>query len=413
MAATPAGNDTSIDFVIGSKRLIKDINRARMVAEVRDHGPISRTELSKRTGLVVSTVSKLCDELIAQDLLFESGEGQSTGGRRPVNLSFNNSYGHIVVVKIEHNHFVFAVSNLKPHIVQTFVIEFPLGSPFDSIRELLLTGIDQTVSRIHGPSPRLLGIAIAVSGLVDASSGRLTTSRLLGWENINFVELLGARFDCPVYVDNDVNCYTLSQKWLGKGKGLRDFCCITIGEGVGAGLIVDGALYRGAIGGAGEIGHTIVQGGGEHCYCGQQGCLEAYASSNAIIAAVERDTGERPSIESIVARAREGDDACLDALHRAGRALGWGLVTVITFFNPEKIILGGEGVVEKEFILPIVQAEVDRNWFYRDSGYRTVIEVDELGNENFILGGAILAIDDLLGHPVRGERKSLVINTVS
>lgn len=399
--------DLNDQMLIGSKRLIKDINRARIVAEVRAHGPISRTDLSKRTGLVLSTVSKLSDQLISEGLLFESGQGESTGGRRPVFLSFDNGFGHILAVKIEHNHLVFAVSNLKPFVVETFTRDFPLGAPFHEVERLLIDGLREAEGRIPGAHRRLVAIAIAVSGLVDPESGRLRKSTLLGWEQIDFAALLGKAYQCPVYVENDVNCYALSQNLLGNGRPSRSFCCVTIGEGIGAGLIVDGTLYRGAIGGAGELGHIIVKGGGEVCHCGQRGCLEAYASSDAITKSVYRKTGHQLTIETVVERARAGDKACVAALRQAGKALGWGLVSVVSFFNPEKIIIGGEGVVEKDFILPIVQAEIERNWFSTVGGFRTEIELDELGNENFILGAAVLALNDLLALPIRSDTHPL------
>jgi predicted NBD/HSP70 family sugar kinase len=395
------------DLIVGSKALIKDINRSRIIAEVRMHGPISRSELSKRIGLVPSTVSKVSDQLISEGLFYESGRGESTGGRRPVYLSFDNGYGYVIAIKIEHNHLVFAVVNLKPFVLETFARDFALGTPFGDVEPMLIEGIRDAESRIPGSGKPLVGISIAVSGIVDPLSGRLTKSTLLGWENVDFSSVIGRHYSCPVYVENDVNCYALSQSLLGNGRSARSFCCVTIGEGIGAGLIVDGTLYRGAIGGAGELGHTIVKGDGEQCHCGQRGCLEAYASSSAIIEAVHRSTGEHLSVESIVERARAGDRACSAALRRAGKALGWGLVSVVSFFNPEKIIVGGEGVVEKEFILPIVQSEIDRNWFSTMGGFHTDIEVDELGNENFILGAAVLALNGLFGLPLRGDTTPL------
>lgn len=421
---------------VGSKRLIKDLNRARVVREVRDNGPISRSALARRTGLVLSTITKLCDELVAENLLFEFGEGKSTGGRRPVNLLFNNAYGYTVGVKIEDSSIICSLSNLKPTILKMRSFPFPLGARFEEVVPVLFEGIEAMIAEIpqaagrpeaNGApaagrppggesSPRIrarggppfFGIGIAVSGLVDPQSGSLRYSSLLGWENVEFGAIVGRRFATEVRVDNDVNCYALAQNWLGRGKELRDFVCVTIGEGIGSGVIVDNRLYRGASGGAGELGHVIVHGGGRRCYCGQQGCLEAYASTKAIIETVKERTGASHTMETLLALARAGDRDCLVALSEAGRAIGWGLVNVVMQHNPEKIILGGEGLAELDFILPSIAEELDHNWFTRRKVFSTLLEIDALGNENFLLGASILVLSELLGQPIYNENRTLV-----
>ncbi len=402
---------------IGSKRLIKDINRALVVKEVREKGPISRSALARRTGLVLSTITKLCDELVAANLLFEFGEGKSTGGRRPVNLLFNNSFGYTIGVKIEDSSAVFSLANLKPTILKHRSVPFALRSSFEKVLPLLFEGIESMIREIPAEaadstaasagSP-LLGIGIAVSGLVDPDSGILRFSSLLGWENVEFASIVGARFGTEVRVDNDVNCYALAQNWLGKGKDSQNFVCITIGEGIGSGVIIGNQLYRGAAGGAGEIGHMIVRGEGRPCYCGQKGCLEAYASTKSILDAVHHRKRRRLSLEEVLELARAGDSDCLEVLEAAGHAIGWGLVNVVMQYNPEKIILGGEGIVEREFIVPAILEELDRNWFNRRTAYRTPLEIEELGNENFLLGAAILVLSDLLGQPIYNEKRTLV-----
>jgi len=399
------------DLRIGSKRLMKDINRSLVIREVRENGPISRSELSRRTGLVPSTITKLCDELVAENLLFEFGEGRSTGGRRPMNLLFNNSYGYTIGIKIEDSSVVFSLANLKPTILTHSSAGFPIGATFDEVIPLIFKGIEELIAQIpreNSSQAQLFGIGIAVSGLVNPDTGVLRFSSLLGWKNIEFGSIIGSRFGTVVRVDNDVNCYALAQKWLGKGKDARNFVCITIGEGIGSGVIVDNQLYRGAAGGAGEIGHMIIVGGGRLCYCGQRGCLEAYASTKAILDEIAARTGTRNSIEGVLDRARSGDSDSLEVLSKAGQAIGWGLVNVVMQYNPEKIILGGEGIVERDFILPAIMVELERNWFNTRTSFPTVVEIDELGNENFLLGASILVLSDLLGQPIYNEKRTVL-----
>ncbi|WP_069649069.1 ROK family protein [Caloranaerobacter ferrireducens] len=395
---------------IGNKSLIKDINRALVIREIRNKGPISRTQISKNTKLVLSTITKICDELLEQNIIFSVGEGKSTGGRKPINLVFNNNYSYIIGVKIEDKHIIMALTNLKPIIISTKVYEYAKRATFDTVHELLIKGISELVEEIKERNGKLQGIGIAVSGIVDQENGRLISSSLLGWKNINFKSIIKEKFNVSVYLDNDVNCYALAQKWFGKGKDNRNFVCVTIGEGIGSGIIIDDRLYRGAIGGAGEIGHMIINVDGRQCYCGQRGCLEAHASEGFIIEYVKEKTGKLYTIEQIIELAGKGDADSLEAIKIACNNIGYGLINVIMHFNPEKIIISGKEIKEKKFIISNILESMNENWFHKVGAYETKIEIDELSNEKFLLGASILVLSELLGEPIYKDKKTLINN---
>ncbi len=396
---------------IGSKNLIKNINKGLVIKEIRKHGPLSRTEVSNNLNLGLSTVTKICDQLLEEDLIHEIGEGESTGGRKPINLVFNNAYGYIIGIKIENQRVLFALTDLEPVILHTETYNFPRKAPFSTVYELILRGIDTLCKNIENKKGQLLGIGIAISGIVNHLEGELISSTLLGWGNINFKKNLEEKYGVSIYLDNDVNCYTLAQKWLGKGRANSDFICVTIGEGIGAGVIINNRLYRGYLGGTGEVGHMIINVGGNQCYCGQRGCLETYASEDYIINYVKGRTGKEYTIEEIISRAYDNDNDCIQAISSAGENIGYGLINVIMHYNPEKIILGGKGLKEKDFIIPRIEETMNNNWFKR-IGVDTKLEIDSLGNENFLLGASIVVLSALLEIPIYKEQETLLDSMV-
>lgn len=394
---------------IGNKKLIKNINKGLVIKEIRKNGPISRTQISQNTNLGLSTITKICDELLEEELIYDVGEGESTGGRKPINLKFNDNYGYIIGIKIENERIILALTNLKPSIISIKSIDYIRKSSFEVVKKLLIKALDELVDKIS--EGQFLGIGIAVSGIVDHINGRLISSTLLGWEDIDFKDFLQDRYNTNVYVDNDVNCYALAQKWVGKGKDYNNFVCVTIGEGIGAGIIINNRLYRGAMGGAGEIGHMVINAGGRQCYCGQRGCLETYASEDYIIDTVKGNTGETYTIEEIIERAYKGDKHCIDAISTAGEHIGYGLINVIMHHNPQKIILGGKGLKEKDFIVPHILKAMNENWFDR-IGVHTELEIDGLGTEYFLLGASILVLSELLEAPIYKGQETLLDSIV-
>ncbi|HLV10192.1 MAG TPA: ROK family transcriptional regulator [Halanaerobiales bacterium] len=396
---------------IGSKNLIKNINKSLVINEIRQKGPISRTEISNKLKLGLSTVTKICEQLQNEDLIYEIGEGDSTGGRKPINLVFNNRYGYIIGIKIENQKVITSLTDLEPSILHKETSNFPRKASFDIVYDLVVAGIDRLLKKVKTQRGQVLGIGIAISGIINHLKGELVSSTLLGWRNIDFKNTLEQRYGINVYLDNDVNCYTLAQNGLGKGKDNNDFVCVTIGEGIGAGVIINNRLYRGFLGGAGEIGHMIINANGKECYCGQQGCLETCASEDFIVEYVKDKSGQGYDIEEIISRAYDNDQSCIEAISIAGRNIGYGLINVIMHYNPEKIILGGKGLKEKDFIVPHILETLNNNWFKR-IGVETGLEIDDLGNKYFLLGASILVLSELLEIPIYKEQETLLDSMV-
>ncbi|NLY90392.1 MAG: ROK family transcriptional regulator [Firmicutes bacterium] len=402
----------------GNKALIKDLNRALVLHHLRIHGPLSRTDIATETKLGLSTITKITDELITQGLIREVGEGDSSGGRRPVFLEFIPHYGHVVGAKIEKGQLVLALTDLEAEIVAKDSIAFPVGAPAGEVLALLADAIATLVQKNKALIHRWLGIGIGISGLVDQSAGELVFSSLLGWGRVPFREILSQRFSVPVFIDNDVNTYALAELSYGYGREADDFLLVTIGAGIGAGLILDKKIYRGGFGGAGEIGHMVIATPGNPCYCGRQGCLEAHAGEQFILSECKRILSQEKdsllynerlqlTMEKVLKAAKAGDYAARQAFYNAGRNLGIGLVNLINILNPTTIILAGEGMVAEEFILPGIKGVLPTNFFNRFHPEYD-LRVSRLGEGAWEKGAATLVINELFKAPIYQGQKTVL-----
>ncbi len=337
----------------GNGDYIRRLNRGIVLDHVRNAQPISRAQIAKDTGMSRSTCSLLVDELIADNLIVESGKADSSGGRKPIMLRLNYDAGVAIGVKLMATSIVGAVVDLKGAAaerlekpVEYFVdTETYIAAVVEIVREL----VDRHLA--SHPGATVFGIGVGISGLVDESHGVSLRSSILDWQDVPLRELLMSQLQLPVYVENDVNAFALGEYWFGSGRGVPDFLCVTLGRGVGLGLIVDGKILRGAHHGAGEFGHIRVSDAEDapRDSGGLVGTVEAFASDAAIVEYVRMRTSRNvpTDIDEAIAwvrrSAEQGDSTALAAFDRAGRYLGIGLSTLINLLDPKLILFGGEG----------------------------------------------------------------------
>ncbi|WP_062748342.1 ROK family transcriptional regulator [Shouchella tritolerans] len=368
---------------------MKDMNKSTVFRLIQRHAPISRADIAKRSGLNKATVSALVAQLIENQFVYEIGTGDSSGGRKPVLLYCNDHASHAISVDIGVNGLLGIITDLSGKTIAKR--EMALTSKQFNIVLANTEAIIEQLMQEAPPAPYgICGITASVPGIVD-SKGNILLAPNLGWENVDIKTALEDKFKLPVVVINEANAGALGEKQYGVGKPYSAISYISVSIGIGTGQIIDGKLFTGANGFAGEFGHMSIDRHGKQCRCGNQGCWELYSSEKALLE-IAASKMNRPSIsfEEVLAAARSQNQAALDAFATVGHSLGTGLVSMIHSMNPEAIIIGNRFAKLKPYIqIPIEETLAKQLPSYYQKAVKLLFS--ELGQEAPLLGGSLLA----------------------
>src|SRR5215207_5553560 len=373
----------------GSLASLRRLNRQRVIDALRRHGTISRAEIARRTGLSRSTVSSLVADLQADGLLSERAEPGAAhgeqGGRPPILLSFEASAGVALGIGFDHDHVRVALGDLSSRILAERAVPMDTDHEAQEGLDVALAIVEELLAEVGVDSSRVIGAGLGLPGPVDQIDGVIGSSVILpGWVGVAAEEELRRRLDVPVSVDNDANLGALGEFVYGAGRGATDMVYIKITSGIGAGLILDGRLYRGWGGMAGELGHVLVAGDGVVCRCGNRGCLETAASTTALLELLRRSHGEI-TVAEMVARARDGDLRCRRVIADAGRVIGIASAALLNVLNPQKIVIGGDLAPAGDLLLDEVREALRRTALPTAADQATVV-AGELGERAEVLG---------------------------
>ncbi|MEU1267786.1 ROK family transcriptional regulator [Streptomyces sp. NPDC005799] len=368
-------------------------NLARVMHAVNAEGQLSRAAVASRIGLTRAAVSTLVDELIRSGLLEELGPGRPGRVGRPGSALAVSGHGPAGIgAEIGVDHLAVCAVDLRGQ-VRARAIRHGANrgrSPepvIDELTELLR----QVVAEAEGEGLWPAGLAVAVPGLVARDARTVVRAPNLDWHETDLGALLPADF--PLTVDNEANFGALAELWLGEGTG-GDFLHVSAEIGIGAAVVVAGGLLRGTRGFAGELGHVPVRPEGPRCACGGRGCLEQYAGEEAVLRAAGLEPGE-DRVGLLAGRAAEGDAAVRRALRDAGKALGIALTGAVNLLDPESVVLGGALAGLAPWLLPSLEAELDR----RTAGPACPVSVSRLGPEGPLLGAAHSVVRAVLDDP--------------
>ena len=390
---------------LGNRKLIRDINRSIILNVIKTEGEVSRVALAHMTGLSAATVTTITGQLIHEDLVFEKANGDSTGGRPPIILALNPRGGFVIGIKLMEDHAVGALTDLNAAVLQKDSIVFPDGTVngvIDSLVRLVNTLIlDGNIAR-----KSLLGVGVGLAGVVDSSSGMLRQSPFFGWKDTPLRDLLQERLRVPVSIDNDVNTLTLGEKWLGSGIPEDNFVVVTVGRGIGMGMVINGEIVRGKSGGAGEFGHIVVDPNGPLCDCGKHGCLESFISDRALLSTACRQVSEDVrDIDDLVKRAADGNPAAQSVLASAGTLLGRQIANLVNILGPKLIILSGEGVrMGNAFFKPLLES-VAQN-VMPGLAEDTEIRISTWEDDVWARGAASVVIAEIFISPIQKEGRA-------
>lgn len=396
--------------------LVRKLNTSLVLHCLRTRGPLSRASLSAAIGLNRSTVSSLINGLLDENLVREIGLQASERGRPGMLLELNPAGGCAVGIEIGVD---FLSITLTDFVAQPMWCQRIVSDPMDGqdvILERAEGMVQEALDRGMSQNLRPLGIGLGVPGLVDTRQGSLVFAPNLGWNDVPLRPMWTSRFDLPVFVENEANAAALGEYYFGVAQDVENLIYLSAGIGLGGGIIVNGSLFRGSSGYAGEVGHMTVDPNGELCGCGKRGCWETLVGPRAIVRRVRRaieSDGEPSQVSSlvrgelseidmdiVVRAARAGDKVARTALEEVGVQLGIGIANLINAFNPELVVLGGALSLGSELLLPVIKEIIRDHALVQPHGNVQVV-CSAHGTGACIMGGIALVLDNVLREPQR------------
>lgn len=347
---------------------------------------IARAEIARSLNLSPATVTAVTRRLLEGGLIRVVDRAPSRGGRPRLLLEIVGGAAHALGVKIAADHATVVRVDLDAELLERHDYAFDAAAPdaLDRLAELLAPLVEEE------PAESLLGVGLGVPGVVGPDGH--VDSPMLGWQRLPAAELLQRRLGVPVLADNDVNTLAVAERLYGRGRDAAHFLTVTIGRGVGLGIVIDGNVYRGYGGGAGEFGHVTAVVDGERCSCGKTGCLETVSSDPALVARARKEKliGSHQGIEALRSLADAGRFEALALYEAAGRALGRALADLVNVLGPELVLLSGEGMLSWPHLSGTVESEFRSGLFPPLRGVQ--LELDPWDDAKWARGAASLVL---------------------
>jgi predicted NBD/HSP70 family sugar kinase len=364
---------------------------------IRSGDAVTRAALAQETGLARSTVAQRVDALVAAGLVYEAGDTESTGGRRPTRLAFDHRSGVVLAADLGATHSRLAVSDLAGEPQAELAFEMDIADGPERILGLVHRRFKDLLRETKRTPEDVRGVGIGIPGPVAFSTGQPVNPPIMpGWDGFSIPGWFGDRYgDAPVLVDNDVNIMALGEHWA-HWRTVEHLLYVKVGTGIGCGIVVDRVIHRGAEGAAGDIGHIVVT---DHadvvCRCGNIGCLEAVAGGRALAQRLTAAGYDAERSRDVVRLVREGNATAIRMVRDAGRSLGEVLAMCVNFFNPRVIVLGGDlGDVHEHLLAGLREVVFQRSLPLATRDLRIV--TSQLADRAGVTGAAIMVIESIL-----------------
>jgi predicted NBD/HSP70 family sugar kinase/biotin operon repressor len=328
----------------GTLQWLRDRNRQRVLGFLRIQGRSSQADIARATGLSRTTVSTLVSELKQAGLIayVDARSKPGRGGRPGVKLVLSDPREVVAGIDFGHSHVSVAIAGLGHNILGEKLQALDVNRQASAALDAAASLFEELLAELGVDRGSVVGAGIGMPGPVDRASGTAGSATILpGWVGLRIASEMEHRLGVPAQIENDANLGALAELTWGAGRDCANFAYIKAATGIGAGIVIDGRLLRGASGTAGEIGHTTLDEAGPLCYCGNRGCLETVASGPAISQLVGPVNGETLSLSQIIDLAAGGDLRCRRAVADAGREIGVAVAGLCNLINPERVILGG------------------------------------------------------------------------
>ena len=394
-----------MSYRTGTSGLSRNLNRTAILRLIGISGPIARAQIAQQLALSPATVTSITRELIESGLVRVADRAPSAGGRPALLLELVGGAATAFGVKIAADHVVGVVVDLDGVVVERFAEQLDVGGAdaLDRLVAILAGWLTAAQRRVP-----LLGVGLGVPGVVDADRGSVTAP-LIGWSELPLRERLQNELHVPVVVDNDVNTLAISERLYGRGQGAENFITVTLGRGIGLGIVAGGDIYHGFGGGAGEFGHVTVVAEGPLCTCGKHGCLEALAADPALVAQARAEAviGRSGTIETLRRKASGGDPGAAAIFARAGSLLGRSVAGLVNILSPQLVLISGEGTQGWAHYTEAFEEALRANLF---PPLRNVeVEVDPWDDAKWAIGAAALVLRATFTPLVDGRENELAL----
>ena len=380
--------------IFGNSIVIRKWNLSSIFKTIRKQGPVSRIELAEITGCSAGTVSNHVRTLMKKGFVIETKKGISSGGRKPVQLMINPNKAYIFSIEIEVNQIKIVMFDLEIKVVMKSVIPIIYKDNYTKTFKQVFLEMDKMIEEKNIKLDNLLGIGVAVPGLIDKVKGILEFAPNLGWENVHISKIFKDKYGLTVVLNNEAKAAAIGERGSIYPK-INNMVFVSINEGIGCGIFINGKLYRGASGNAGEFGHIIIDTNGPLCHCGNKGCWETLASENFIINSYLKlpNSNKKLTKKEIYQLGKNGDKKVIEIFNEAGRNIGIGLVNIINGLSPELLVIGG-GIVEiKDYIYDEIVKKLEESAL-SVSYKKAEIKFSKLGSLAAVYGMADLIINE-------------------
>lgn len=377
---------------IARNSTIRDINKQIVLNYVRARSPISRAEIARESSLQRSTVSAIVDELQNAGLIEENGTGDSKSGKKPVLLRLKTGTPVAIGVDVTPRETTVVLADLTGSVLRK--AQFPTSSDIGYMNKQILGKIGLLIDEFPDAD---LEVGMSIPGVADQNSGRILYIPYFNWVNWDIGTQITEKFNLPVTIDNDANAVALAELWFGEPvmRGTRNFILVLVSEGIGTGIIIDGQVYRGEHGAAGEFGHMFIAENAEvECSCGRRDCWEAHASETAIVNRYKPQNGKSDTrvnnVDHLIDLARNGEKQAQAVITQTAKYLGIGISNLIIGLSPETIVISG--AITKAWDLIEGEIGILTQRSIRHELKRPNIVASTLGSEPTILGSITLVL---------------------
>lgn len=373
-------------MITGSQELIRDINTNLVLESIVNSGPISRASIAKKLGLTKATISTIVQLLLDKKMILEIGSDETSKGRKPILLSFNQKGGYVISIDLGVDRITVLLTDLKGE--NCFLKQYSNNTSIPVV-ESLTTIIQETIQKTEKTDHHVVGIAIGIHGVVYQNQVVFTPYYQLG--QINLAAELEELFHIPVYIENEANLSVIGEKTF--CYDYPNIINISVHTGVGLGLYINNTLYTGHDGYAGEFGHTIIVPDGRPCPCGNHGCLEQYVSERALLKefAISKNLPQI-DFDTLVSSYQKQDPDAIEILNRFVKYISIGINNILNCFNPDLIVINSSFTIFFPHLIKEIEASL-----HNKMTQHSVICSSTLQDTAILLGGACICINHFLG----------------